>query len=446
MDISAKNELDATIELRLSECVEGGCSGGAGAFFHFIGCRTVKLSSRFSRANGRAVLNDELKYQIWDALLVERNPDELDRLLTAYPRAARDLSLLAEMIWSEETADPDQWSSESGKVLMRLAKITLQHGTDLEDRRHEGLTPLMLAVKRGNGVAAEFLIQRGSILEARDDHGQNVLHFAADGRDGHMMKLCLDAGLDPNLADDAGQTPLHILFDGTYPNAPRLSTLLLSSGASVDAQDNQGLTPLHLLAGTEIYLWGEEDELLRLLLNAGGQPFREDTDGATPWSLALQQENDRFTAFVRKVAHAKDASVDGVCATPIPDEIDLNDLPFLVNDLMERTGWDWRWCLRTFEAFHVALKTDNGTAVRRYLNEIGRRGDEFLEHPLHRWRGKDGRTPLQAAAANGHIDVVRSILDFGWWADEKTAWCYIPSRAIASASLDSSSISHPCSP
>ena len=367
-------------------------------------------------------MNDELKFRIWDALLVEHDPDELDRLLTANPRAARELSLLAELVWS--VADTDQWLAEGGEVLMRLADVILKHGADLEDRLHEGLTPLMLAAKRGNDAAAEFLIQRGSILEARDDQGQNILHFAADGRDEYMMKLCLDAGLDPNLADNAGQTPLHILFDGSYSNAPSLSALLLSKGASVNAQNNQGCTALHLLAKTESYHWREEeDKFLRLLLNAGAQPFGEDADGVTPWSTAMQNENDRFPFLVRETAYAEAVPAETVYTPPIPEDIDLNDLPFAVNDLMERTGWDWCWCLRTFEAFHVALKTNDGPAVKRFLNEIGRRGDEFLSHPLHRWRRKDELTPLQAAATDGHINVVRAILDFGWWTDETTLWC-----------------------
>ena len=239
-------------------------------------------------------MNEELKYQIWDALLVEYDTDELDRLLTANPRAARELSLLAELFWS--VADTDQWLAEGGKVLMRLADVILQHGADLEDRLHEGLTPLMLAAKRGNTVAAEFLIQRGSILEARDDQGQNILHFAADGRDEYMMKLCLAAGLDPNLADNAGQTPLHILFDGSYSNASRLTALLLSRGASVQARDDQGQTVLHLLA-KDNYFFSEEN--LRRLLTAGADPFAVADDGSTPWSLAAQDDNAHFHAIVR---------------------------------------------------------------------------------------------------------------------------------------------------
>ena len=62
-------------------------------------------------------------------------------------------------------------------------------------------------------------------------------------------------------------------------------------------------------------------------------------------------------------------------------------------------------------------------AIRRLLNEIGRRVDEVLGHPLHQWRRGDELTPLQAAAADGRINVVRAVLDFDWWVDEKTPWC-----------------------
>ena len=207
---------------------------------------------------------------------------------------------MSELIWSEETSDPGLWSSGDGKVLMRLAEVLLRHGMDLEDRRHEGLTPLMLAAKRGNDTMAEFLIARGAIVEARDDLGQNVLHMAADGRDLQVMTLCLDAGLNANVADASGRTPLHVIFDGSFPVRPELTALLLDRGASANARDIEGVTVLHHLAKIPSYEWAEEEgENLTLLLAAGGDPFAAAGDGNSSWFIAVRRDNDAFLEAVR---------------------------------------------------------------------------------------------------------------------------------------------------
>ena len=250
--------------------------------------------------------------EVWDAFWAatpsvfqdapDGDPEEVDRLLTANPRLARELPLLGELIWygSPPFPDPEPW--EGGGALRQMAEVLVAHGCDLEQRRHEGLTPLMMAAARGNVAMVEFLIACGSILTARDDYGQNVLHFAADARDHLIITRCLDAGLDPNIADDLGRTPLHILFDGSYSSRPDLVALLLSRGASPNARDHQGRTALHLLAQDS----NCEVESLRLLVAAGADPFSVAEDESTAWSIASAKEDETFRAVIRERAHAGD--------------------------------------------------------------------------------------------------------------------------------------------
>ena len=250
--------------------------------------------------------------EVWDAFwaampsndqdVPDGDTEEVNRLLTANPHLAREMPLLGELIWDYSPAFPDHWMWEGDSVLRRMAEVLVAHGCDLEQRRHEGITPLMMAAARGNEAMVEFLIARGSILTARDDYGQNVLHFAADSRSLDMIERCLETGLDPNLADDEGRTPLHILFDGSYSSRPDLVALLLSRGASPNARDDQGRTVLHLLAQDSHY----DLESLPLLIGAGADPFAVAEDGSTPWSIASGNEDETFCAVVRKAAHAGD--------------------------------------------------------------------------------------------------------------------------------------------
>lgn len=245
------------------------------------------------------------------------DPDEVSRLLTANPRLAREMPLLGELIWDHSLAYPDQRMWEGGSVLRQMAEVLVVHGCDLEQRRHEGLTPLMMAAARGNVAMVEFLIACGSIVTARDDFGQNVLHFAADSRDLRMMGLCLDAGLDPNLSDDEGRTPLHILFDGSDSSRPDLVALLLSRGASPNARDHEGRTVLHLLAQDSSY----HSESLRLLVAAGADPFSVAKDESTAWSIASAKEDTTFRAAIREAAHTGDLGALAIFETEALDLI-----------------------------------------------------------------------------------------------------------------------------
>ena len=49
----------------------------------------------------------------------------------------------------------------------------------LDQRDHEGVTPLALAVIVGNGTMVRRLLQLGADVQCRDDEGRSVAHLAA---------------------------------------------------------------------------------------------------------------------------------------------------------------------------------------------------------------------------------------------------------------------------
>jgi ankyrin repeat protein len=112
-----------------------------------------------------------------------------------------------------------------------------------------------------------------------DEYGRTPLHYAASDGDAAGVAALLKAGYDPNLQDDDGRTPLH---SGAQANAPAVVELLLQAGAEVDVADAWGNTPLF----RAVFESRGEGAVIRLLREAGADPYHKNNSGVSPLSLA----------------------------------------------------------------------------------------------------------------------------------------------------------------
>ena len=94
----------------------------------------------------------------------------------------------------------------------------LAAGADVNAANHDGLTPLHVAVSRGQAAVAGFLVSAGANVGAADAEGRIPLHLAAykDERDvlfsvdkRGVLDMLLEHTMDPNARDKQGLTPLH---------------------------------------------------------------------------------------------------------------------------------------------------------------------------------------------------------------------------------------------
>jgi|GEM_PF-5546545 len=269
----------------------------------------------------------------------------------------------------------------------------------------DGRTALLCAVVAGHEAAAALLLDNGADTEkrlklARPTSGAvwqagTVLHLAVQNGWESMVRCLLDHGASLKSKDSPnGNTPLHLA------RTEGMAKLLLAAGARYGARNRCHEIPEQVAVDR---LQRVEDLAALLSGTADGAFVPVGPDGRE---------------YARR-DHAA-AALDVAEARAV---VDLLAAQGLIDDFARWARRGRAWCLDVFEGFREAEAADDGEQMKHWLGEIGRPRNSFLRHPLHAWRTTSGLTPLQAAAADGHASVVRAILDYGWWADETTAWC-----------------------
>ncbi|KAI5856966.1 ankyrin repeat-containing domain protein [Tricharina praecox] len=187
---------------------------------------------------------------------------------------------------------------------IKLIKVLLEAGADVQVRNDAGRTPLHYAARGGFLEVVKLLVEHNANIMARGETEVTPLHSAA--KKGHHLvcKFLLEHGAevdamckDPQNEVDDGYTALHGAADFGHAEVAKL---LLENGASVDAKiDQSEWTPLgcssaegHVEVVKHLLKWGAEvnvgpevplrlavdgkwhEGVLRLLLEAGANVER----------------------------------------------------------------------------------------------------------------------------------------------------------------------------
>ncbi len=339
--------------------------------------------------------------QLPESIATRESDPRVDRLVLAarYGQQAAVEQLL------EAGADPNGHDiygvaplvAAAGNGQMAMVDLLLLKGAKVGTANRDGTTALMAAAAVGAFELVHHLIQLGAEIDARDALGETALFKAV--QQGHIKAagVLLRAGADPNLHNrrrvnvaESGYTPLMYAVTGGLTSRPvdwvAMTRLLLDFGADPELRDAQGDRAMSLATRLG------KAEVVAALRAAGA---REDE------GYAGLNDNEALLVAVRRgdlaqIAHLLDSGadpnyIDSNGVTPLLVAAHEGRLP-VVKLLLERGAW---LDFVTSGLTPYALEKSHAPLPRKVLMAAASRGD----------------TALLAAVRQGHLDLVRYLIE-----------------------------------
>jgi len=344
---------------------------------------------------------------------------------------------------------------ESASILNKLLKACkqqVQAGVDVNAQTHKGTTPLMRAVVHDSASLPELLITDRADLDARDSYGLTALIKAADKVDAHSTKLLLDAGArwEPQHPAEisafmdicSGKFVLGLLDKDNVPNQDHrressteenineentLEVLQLLIAAKADV--NQSLPAYY----PPLRAASERPEVLRVLLEAGADVDGRGSDGETALMMAASA-GARESVELLLDAKADVNAMDFEHQTPLKRALETGDIDMLrllvAAGAQVELGYSaqsspLKYCLTCSSPDEVRVllqgKADVQKLTSRYdtnplENAVTQNKVDVLKLLVN--AGLDlshttklAATLLSSAAARGHADMLRLLLD-----------------------------------
>ncbi|KAM4687553.1 uncharacterized protein O3C94_006066 [Discoglossus pictus] len=227
-----------------------------------------------------------------------------------------------------------------------------------------GWSPLSVAAERGHTAVVKILLQSHARVDVFDEHGKAALHLAAENGHDQIADILLWHKAFVNAKTKLGLTPLHLCAQNGYNHLVKL--LVDTHQASIDAMALNKRTPLHMAA-----LNGQLD-VCNSLLNMKADVNATDIQGQTPLHLAAENDHSEVVKLFlkHKPELVTSANVDGsTCA-------------------------------------HIAAAKGSVAVIKELL--------KFNKTGVTAARNKtNNSTPLHLAAAGGHAEVVKVLLETG---------------------------------
>jgi ankyrin repeat protein len=327
--------------------------------------------------------------------------------------------------------------------LSRLVRLFLDNGADPHAHDDNGSTPLHFAVSKGHLEVTRMLLERKADVNSLNGEGLTPLQRASEGpRKGYpdIMQLLLDHGANVNVHDNRRNTPLHFAASEGHLEIARM---LLEHKADVNALGIEGSTPLHKASqGSQSCGGGlEMVQLVRLFLDNGADPHVRDDNGSTPLHFAVSKGHLEVTRMLLELK-ADVNSFNGEGLTPLQRALEgpREGYPDFMRLLLDHGANVNVHDNRRSTLLHFAASEGHLEVARMLLerkanvNALDDEGSTPLHQASHSSQSGDaditqlvrllldngadphacdnnGNTPLHFAASEGHLEVVRTLLE-----------------------------------
>ena len=377
------------------------------------------------------------------------------------------------------------WESEgeTGEICEYLRRGANVEAQDETDRSHPGYpnhrpTGLMMAAMRGQLEVVRFLLDNGADPSRRAGGNrslgilgvnQSALVYASAWGHTEIVRLLLDRGADVNMVEGRRRGGL---FEASHFGRWDVVKLLLERGANPRIADVDGNTALHGVAAhgrtTDLMdmcknsgcPWAASpsvspswEKTLRTLLSADVAVNARVTRGAgvSPLDVAVQYGHEDFAGLLRaaggrcfvesgplcEVAVASDTvctagtlSADGKTQAQLDAGLisaaEENDLPKICEHLRRGANVEAIESGRCYYRTPLMIAANDGNLDAAKLLHANGANVNRLHGGHLCGRGKQDWSPLMYAAAAGHLEMSRWLLDSGAeidarWSQRKTA-------------------------
>ncbi|KAJ3285030.1 hypothetical protein HK104_009668, partial [Borealophlyctis nickersoniae] len=279
---------------------------------------------------------------------------------------------------------------------LSLCAELLQRGNHVNQSDANGLTPLWVASKAGHVSVVKFLLSHGGDAKAMSNDEVSVLHAAATQAKSEIIDLLLKAGADPLAKNKGGQTPVWVAARHGFHDTVQI---LLTAAPESAMADAEGKTPLHV--GAE----GGHLRVLTRLIEHDPNVEVMDHTGATP--LYLASLNGRLDTAWKLLFHNADfttsnnAGRNPLHAAAGAGHLELCQLILSTTPLTESII-DWT-DKQTFTPLYLASQQGHLDVVK-YLLDRG----ALVDGTAGAWAG-----PLHIAVYEGHVSIARLLIEKG---------------------------------
>ncbi|XP_043363209.1 serine/threonine-protein phosphatase 6 regulatory ankyrin repeat subunit B-like isoform X4 [Dermochelys coriacea] len=254
-------------------------------------------------------------------------------------------------------------------------------------------SPLLVAAERGHTAIVKILLQHHARVDVFDEHGKAALHLAAENGHDQIADILLWHKAFVNAKTKLGLTPLHLSAQNGYNHLVKL--LVETHLASIDAMTLTKRTPLHLAA-----LTGQLD-VCTSLLSMSADVNATDMQGQTPLHLAAENDHSEVVQFFlkHKPELVTSANVEGsTCAHIAASKGSVAVIKELLkfNKVGATTA---RNKTNNSTPLHLAAAGGHHEVVKVLLQTGASAGDEDGE----------GMTAIHLAAKHGHISVLEAL-------------------------------------
>lgn len=322
--------------------------------------------------------------------------------------------------------------------LPQVLQCLVDDGALLDQRGSYGWTALQYACLHSQLECLTILLKAGATVTLRDHDGRNAIHTTSFSGNLDVLKLLFshrpnDFRQMLNEEDSSGATALAYAAIKGYPNFIKF---LMEKGAAIDKHTKNGLVPIHLAVlsknlltakmmlevdsanamlrsrrreTTLHYLTNQAndrpdlEELTLALLEAGADAEAEDDEGLRPIHWAASSGNLTVATCLRnQVPNLNLRPLTKLQETPLHHAAANGSLAFVEFLLSHEAPMEQLKSSNGNLPVHVAAWNGHVDLVKRLLTP------ENVNEP-----GQDGCTALFGASSQGHLEIVRYLLENG---------------------------------